>query len=613
MNSDNSSPASRAYRIVPVLVLAVLLLWPVVVYFPSWFMDQAKGYKWETVLICGLMAAACAALFKWRGWDTLLPAKTLCGVGLVMLVANALLNVELWMDMPQLGHALLFSTGVTCLLLAASRWLFGILFSLCCICSFIDAVSRVKYGIILDHSIVEQVLGANMEEVKNYFTWDVAALLAGTLLLIAGLVWSMLRVVRGKSRLRLLGSGLLLLLVSMVARQYTIPPDTKRGCAEWPVSLTRRTVKAVVKADNANNRLIHMLGTLPHISADDVSMPTLKGGEGVLCILHIGESVRADHMGIYGYHRDTTPRLKENGRLIRFDRCVSSAPFTVSAFVSIMTDASGDVMDPKAPHTEPTVRSLVDIFRACGFKNTTFSSIGREDLQRRVFWRPPYESLLAVFSEDGEMVEYHGDPMTQVQQIHDQVAQEPGANRIVLVNNEGSHAPFAWYDKENPPFTPAGAEGRANRPASNPDMAVLAKNAYDNTICYTDEYIHRLLQGLGNRPYIYIYVGDHGEYVGDDGGQWERGRMTEGYHKTGGCLVPLLIVASPEFESLHPHFRQAVERLRANKGVTASQDHVFHTLLGVFGISAPQYKAEYDLSSANVLPYAGELPEKAQP
>lgn len=613
--SDSSNERSSGYRVVLVLVSAVLLAWPVVAYFPGWFVDQAKGHRLEIVLLCILLAAACAVLFKLRGRNAFLPARIVCGIGVAALAANALLNTELWMHMPQLGHALLFSMGVVCLLLSASRWLFGILFSFCCICSFIDAVSRVKYGIVLDHDIVLQVMAANMTEVRNYLTWDVVAMLAGVLLFIAGLVWWMLRVTRGQGRLQLLGSGVLLLLVAMVVRQYSIPLDAKRACAEWPVSLTRRTVKAVVKADATNSRLLRMIGSLPRVSEDDVSISTLKGGEGVLCILHIGESVRADHMGIYGYKRDTTPWLKSQERLIRFERCVSSAPYTVYAFVSIMTDSCGNVLDRDAEHSEPTVRSVVDIFRACGFKNTTFSQLGREDIQRQSMWMPPYDALMDIFSDGGEMVKYTLDPMGQVQQIHDKVREEPGANHFVLINNEGSHAPFAWYDKENPPFTPASPEGRANRPAHHPHMALLARNAYDNTICYTDEYIRRLITGLerDHRPFLYVYVSDHGEYVGSDGGLWERGMVKEDYYKTHGCLVPLLVVASPEFETLHPHFKASLENLRANRGITASQDHILHTLLGVFGISAECYKAEYDLSSKQAKPYCGEQPEPVTP
>lgn len=612
MNCDNGNSSPIKYRIILLLASAALLAWPVVASFPMWFADQAKGYKVESALICAALAAGCILLYRRRGAEAFLSSKDVCGIGLVALVANVLLNAELWNYLPQLGHAVFFTAGVACVALAVSRWVFGLLFSMCFICSLIDAVSRVVYGIVLDHDIVMQVFGANKVEVQNYLTPEVAGLLVLALLFIAGVVWSLLRMTRGQSRLQLLGSGLLLLLVAMVTRQYTIPPDYKCNCSEWPLSLTRRTIKTIVKADSENRRLLRTLGTLSSVSPQDVSISTLKGGEGVLCILHIGESVRADHLGIYGYHRDTTPWLKTCDRLLRFDRCISSAPLTVYAFVSIMTDACGNVMDRDSAQTPPTVRSVVDVFRACGFKNATFSPLSREAARRELFVQSPYLRLVDLFSEGGEMVACPKDLMEQVEQVHGLAAREPAENRFILINNDGSHAPFAQYDQQNPPFTPASPKGRANRPAYHPDMALLARNAYDNTICYTDEYIHRLVEGLGNRPFIYIYVSDHGEYVGDDGGRWERGQVKEDYHQTAGCLVPLLVIASPEFEALHPHFREAMENMRANRAVTASQDHVYHTLLGIFGISHKSYDPAYDLGSKQVRPYSGEQPAPAE-
>ncbi|MCQ2370525.1 MAG: sulfatase-like hydrolase/transferase [Akkermansia sp.] len=567
-----------------------------------------KGYKWGTAVTCLSLAAACVFLYKKRGGvEAFLPSKAVWQIALAMLVANIALNVDLWLDMPQLGHAMLFGMGLCCLLLTASRWLFGILFSLCFLCSFVDAVSRVKYGILLNKEVVMQVLDANAMEVQNYLTWDVALLLAAALLFIAGLVWWLLRATRGQGRLRLLGTGLLLLLASTVARQYTIPLNAKSSCGEWPFQLTRMTIKAFADASDGGPSLLRTLEKLPHMTKDDVSVPALKGGEGVVCILHIGESVRADHTGIYGYHRDTTPWLGANGRLVHFDRCVSFAPFTTYAMYGIMSDACGNTMIKDAPHTEPTVRSLADVFAACGFKECTFSQVSRTE-HRGILGKGVCECLLELFSESGEMVAYSGDPMQQIPQILGKVGGEPETNRFILINNEGSHVPFAWYDKANPPFSPADPQGRRNSPASNPDMAELARNAYDNTICYTDEYIRRLVEGLGNRPFVYLYVSDHGEYLGDDGGLWERGQAEENYCRTNGCLVPLLVIASPEFEALHPHFREAMERLRANHAVTASQDNVFHTLLGIFGISTAAYRAELDLSSDRVQPYTGEQP-----
>lgn len=590
------------------VVLTALLIWPVVEYFPDWFVEQSRGYKWGNAISCIVLLAACFTFRKLGGRGVFIDSRIILQVGAAMLAANLLLNAELWENLPQTGHACLFALGLAFLLMAGSRVLFGVLFGIGLLCSLVDAVCRTKFGIVLDHDIVVQVLGANMTEVKNYLTPGAALLVASAILFVAFWLWLVLRIVRREKRLQFLASGLLFLTLAMVARQFTIPLDCKRPCAEWPLSITRRTIKEVVKADEDNRRMVRMLLALPPAIQLPVDIHTLSGGEGVVCILHVGESARADHMGLYGYERNTTPWLQSRENVIKFNRCISHAPFTIYAFISIMTDACGNVMDAASPHSAPTVRSVADLFVASGFKDFTFCEDEVLDEGRTMFGETAFCQLLKAFTPGGEPIPYHGDPMGQVQQIHEKLQQDPHGNTFILINNIGSHAPFAWYDRVHTAFTPAGPEGRTGNPAGNPEMATLAQNAYDNTIRYTDEYIRRLLTGMEHRPFLYVYVGDHGEYVGDDGGRWERGQVKGEYLHTGGCLVPFLIVASPELEAMHPHFRAALERLRANSGMTVSQDHVFHTVLGIFGISCEFYNAAYDLSSAAAEPYTGEQP-----
>lgn len=590
------------------------MIWPAVHYFPAWFEPQVRSFKWGNAVSCILMLAACLALRKFGGRSAFVSSPVVCQVGLAMLAANLLLNLDLLYCLPQTGHACLFALGVAFLLMSASRVLFGVAFSVALVCSLADAVCRAKFGIVPDRDIIMQVLDAHMTEVSNYLPDNVVLILVVALLGIALWMWWVLRAVRRETRLRLLGSGLLFLALGMAARQCSIPPDCKRDCAEWPRSLLRRTIKEVVKASDDNRRMVRSLMLLPHASEKPVSISTLHGGEGVVCILHIGESVRADHMTIYGYGRNTTPWLASRHNLIKMDRCVSLAPYTIFAFISIMTDSWGSSAGSAVlSYREPTTRSVTGLLSAGGFKNCTFCEDEMVDKSKSLFRDNAFCQLLNLFTEGGEMVTYHRDPMNQVQQIHDKVRQEPAGNFFCLVNNIGSHIPFRWYDKEHPAFTPTSEEARNNDPAQDKEMAQAALNAYDNTIRYTDEYIRRLLSGLEHRPVIYIYVGDHGEYVGDDGGRWGRGNVSADYLQTKACQVPFIVYATPEFEALHPHFREALEQLRANQGVPVSQDYVFHTLLGIFGISADCYKEEYDMSSKRLQPFSGVQPGSPDP
>lgn len=122
---------------------------------------------------------------------------------------------------------------------------------------------------------------------------------------------------------------------------------------------------------------------------------------------------------------------------------------------------------------------------------------------------------------------------------------------------------------------------------------------------HTDMYISRLIGELQGRPFIYIYVSDHGEPLGE-AGKWMR--RPQDYHRYRWSTVPLLVIYSPEFAALHPHFAQAVEQMKKNAAVPVAHQNVFHSLLGIIGIESPYYQAEHDISSPALQPYSGPRP-----
>jgi lipid A ethanolaminephosphotransferase len=173
------------------------------------------------------------------------------------------------------------------------------------------------------------------------------------------------------------------------------------------------------------------------------------------------------------------------------------------------------------------------------------------------------------------------------------------------VNNEGSHTPFEHYDKQNTPFAPAAVHFQ--NPAS---QAVEVNNAYDSTLHYTDEFFRRVVETIHHRPFVYVYVSDHGEYLGHDG-MWGRAALGEqhiSYHASTGCQVGMFVIYNDAFAQLNPHFAAALEQMRAHTTKTVAHEHVFHTLLGLFRLETPHYNAGLDLTSPNAQAYEGPQP-----
>lgn len=374
-----------------------------------------------------------------------------------------------------------------------------------------------------------------------------------------------------------------------------------------PIAGAQAFFKAAQGATERNEHMAELMRTLTSPASKPSSLDTLQGNEGAVCILHIGESVRADRLSINGWKNDTTPWLREQSNLINFPDCISLAGDTCNAFIAILTDARCNVTESQRQDLMPTCGSLLDLFAANRFHCYSFWGVGAfNDKLAKKFTN----LALSVTRSAEQNYQCNEEPWEQVEQIAACVSRKKG-NLFLMINNEGSHMPFHRYNEKNPPFRPTSPQAFYNNPKHNPEEREKADNAYDNTIHYTDEYIRRLVSVFQGRPFVYIYVGDHGEYIGHDN-MWMRGTVSKpaDYYASSGCRVPFFILISPELVALHPHFREAMEQLRGHTSLLTSHEHIFHTLLGFFGINSPYYNPELDLCSPQVEPYRGLHPTK---
>ena len=473
-----------------------------------------------------------------------------------------------------------------------------------------SAYIRHYYNLTLDPYLLSQIIGASPQDVEQWATAGNLGLFLLLVLLCAGIMLAVLLPLRRAPRKPELAAGALLLALCTGAG-YALPePCLSRTPGEGlrSIGLAYRIPWSFQLAAARNTAIIQKLQALPSPAAQPGTISTLHGGEGVACILHIGESVRADHLGINGYARNTTPWLAQVPGLVNFRDCTAISTLTTNSMLTILTDARGNMEREISPQLDATTGCVMDLFAAHGF--TCYGFFTGKGRDRNETWGSTFERLQAMITTRAKRVYECGEdymPRRQLPQVAEALAESAGQNRFLLINNVGSHSPFFAYDHANPPFTPASEEALHQSPRTDKAAAEQVANAYDNTLVYTDAYIRDLLEPLKGMPYIYIYISDHGEPVGENN-EWTRGNPD--FHRYQWCRVPLLIIASPEFEALHPHFRQAMEQLRQHTATPCAHENIFHTLLGVFGISTPYYRAELDLGSPALQPYRGPHPSR---
>ena len=478
----------------------------------------------------------------------------------------------------------------------------------------LTAYMKHAYNLALDPNIVAQIIGASPQDFAQFANIGNIGVFCLIVLLCTGILLLLFRVYRKAPRWRMffLSSLGLALCAGMgcMVQESCLSYNEHEGLGSPGIIYRLPNMYRLAKV--RNSALFHKVAALPSSADMPSSISTLQGDEGCLCILHLGESVRADRLSLNGYARATTPWLRQHeAELVNFTDCTAISTFTTNSMLTILTDAAGNMEREISPQLDARCGSVMDLFAAHGFGCYCFFTSKVRDVHET--WGSAFERLQQLIAAKAAGVYEYGNtdtgdynPKLQLPIIQ-KVLEESSGNRFLLINNVGSHSPFFAYDQEHPAFTPTSPKALHNAPHANPQAAEMVSNAYDNTIRYTDEYIRDLLAPLRGKPYLYIYVSDHGEPVGENN-EWTRGNPN--FHRTQWCKVPLIVIASPEFEQLHPHFAEALAQLRAHAALPCAHENIFHTLLGVFGISSPHYNAEHDLSSPQCKPYTGPHPAR---
>lgn len=447
---------------------------------------------------------------------------------------------------------------------------------------------------------IMEVICTSMEDAAPYLTFTTFALLLVIMISSVAVAWAATRLLGREKCLTKLFTGLLFVTLALlqvhVQGLYDCPNKNLRL---WPFGCTAKFIGDTHEALGYVSNIRDFLTNVPDKNATGV-VRSFEEDAPVICILHIGESVRYDHLGFAGWRHDTTPWLGKQERLINFTDCTASAPQTDRATITIMTDARRDIAHARADEY-PTSGGLMDFFAAGGFNCAAFWGSDLKDNEVLLF-----KAEALFFSRaTKDIFSCLELPWKQADDILAYVDKHGDKDNFLLVNNIGSHYPFTNYDASVAPFHPTEEFSYTTHPEKDPELAERYINAYDNCLHYTDEYIRRLLTGLRGKPFIYIYISDHGEYLGD-AGQWSRAKSQEkAFFYTGASHVPFFVYASPEFEAAHPHYKQAVAQLKKYVDMPTGQEHIFHTLLGLFGLRTPYYDATLDLSSETAQPYTG--------
>jgi arylsulfatase A-like enzyme/Flp pilus assembly protein TadD len=229
------------------------------------------------------------------------------------------------------------------------------------------------------------------------------------------------------------------------------------------------------------------------------------------------DTLRADHVGAYGYARAQTPALDELARTgVRFDRAYAAAPITLPSHATLLTGryppGHGARDNGMAMQSVPT---LATVLKARGFKTAAF---------------------IAAFPLDHQFGLSHGFDVYSDRLGRDatgRLANERPAAQVVdeaiawLKSLPAPPAPSAPPALPAPPafflwihlFDPHAPYGDAsvNRPFDSAQSRPVL-DRYDEDIATADREAGRLLKALAPRTdTLVVAASDHGEAFGEHG------------------------------------------------------------------------------------------------
>jgi len=423
--------------------------------------------------------------------------------------------------------------------------------------------------------IFESNWAESSEFLHSYFAWWMPPTLA-VYTLIPWLIWRRLQPVGGTPVIRLPLTLAICLAVcwpmldrviikkDSLADGFDEQVNSMEPVAPW--HLVMGYIKYRQALSNTENRLLASdkppLEGLVDSNADTPS--TL--------VLVIGESTNSRRMGIYGYYRDTTPRLAAlSDELLVFDQVYASRPYTVESLVQALSFA--DQLQPNLHLEKPT---LVDVMKQAGYR-TYWITNQQTQTQRN--------TLLTTFSKQADEQIYLNNNRSQNSAQYDEVVFRPfedllnrsESKKFILLHLIGTHRAYRYrypdtfkIFNDNEDLPPWVRKKRHRR----------EYNEFDNSIVYNDFVVASLIEQMkksGQNGYL-VYFADHGEEVYDYPNRLFAGR-NEAAPTPAMYSVPFLVWQSESW--------QRNNRIDVSHDLTHrmySLSNFFHTWMDLAGI-----------------------------
>ena len=448
-----------------------------------------------------------------------------------------------------------------------------------------------SYGIVIDTTMLVNVLQTDPREAGDLLNWRMAA----ALLLLAAppLVWLLRRPVRRLGWWRQLWHGVLLILAAvlvgvgsllLVFQDFaaTMRNHTQLRYLINPLNSLYAVADLTTRPLRMDTRTLAPLGRDAQLGTSYATQ-----AQPPLLVLVVGETARAANFTLNGYERPTTPLLSARQDLANAPDAWACGTSTAASLPCMFSHLGRAEFGKRKTDAE----GLLDVLQHAGLGVVWIDNqSGCKGVCDRVTEIGTARLADAQLCPGGDCQD-----TIMLRDLDAHIAALPPERRargvVVVLHQMGSHGPA--YAKRSLPahkrFTPE-CQTNALQQCSREQVV----NAYDNSIVATDFFLNATIEWLQARAHqaqtALLYVSDHGESLGENNLY----------------LHGLPYAIAPDVQKHVPWIAWLSPALQARSGVTTaclqrqwarqrlSHDNYFHSVLGLLDVHTSVYQDSLD-------------------
>lgn len=450
----------------------------------------------------------------------------------------------------------------------------------------IVSYAMLKYGVIFDAGMIQNIVETNSGEAGAYLNGSVALWFLLTGLLPVLVLWSLrIRYPARWYQGLALRAGVLAISLLFIGGVAALYYQDYASVGRNNKSLAKEIVPAnYVHGLYKYGRDVLFATPIPYQQLGTDARVVARGSKPTLMFLVVGETARSQNYSLNGYGKATNSFTAKEQGVVSFKdvrSCGTATAVSVPCMFSNLTRRGYD--DQLASSRD----GLLDVLQHAGVSVLWKENDGGcKGVCRNV---PTIEILPKSYPALCQDESCYDEVL--LEGLDQQIAGMKG-NKLVAFHLMGSHGPtyFRRYPASERAFMPDCPRSDIEN-CSNEELV----NTYDNTIRYTDKVVGLLIDKLKSLESQYdvglVYLSDHGESLGAMG-LYLHGTPYK-FAPDDQTRVPLLTWFSPQLQA----DRQLDMGCLAAEASSQrfSHDNLFHSMLGIMDVQTSVYDNKLDL------------------